>query len=81
MRRYELTRIGPNVQMGCAILRYYLAQERNNFAKALARYNGSVGRRNYPDAVLGRWARWTGADDLPGGAQVSQAVRKSFGPP
>ena len=32
--------------------------------RALARYNGSVGRRNYSDLVLGRWAHWTGADDL-----------------
>ena len=31
---------------------------------ALARYNGSVGRRDYPDLVIGRWTRWNGADDL-----------------
>ena len=79
MRRYQLTRIGPNVQMGCAILRYYLKQERNNFARALALYNGSAGRRNYSDSVLARWARWTGADDLPGGGQGFQAVRKPTG--
>jgi soluble lytic murein transglycosylase-like protein len=77
MRRYQLTRIGPNVQMGCAILRFYLQQERNNFARALARYNGSTGRRNYSDLVLERWRRWTGADDLPGtgaGARASAQV-------
>ncbi len=66
MHRYQLTRVVPNVQMGCAILRYYLRQEHNNFARALARYNGSPGRRTYSDSVLSRWARWTGADDLPG---------------
>ncbi len=64
MRRYELVHDGPNIRMGCAILRFYLQQEHNNYARALARYNGSVGRRNYSDLVLGRWARWTGADDL-----------------
>ena len=74
MRRYQLTRVGPNVQMGCAILRYYLKQEHNNFARALARYNGSTGRRSYSDAVLSRWARWTGADDLPGTAASSTAA-------
>jgi len=79
MHRYDLTRVGPNVQMGCAILRYYLKQERNNFARALARYNGSVGRRNYSDAVLYRWSRWTGADDLPGAQAVTQAVVKPAG--
>jgi soluble lytic murein transglycosylase-like protein len=64
MRRYELVHDAPNIRMGCAILRFYLQQEHNNYARALARYNGSVGRRNYSDLVLGRWARWTGADDL-----------------
>jgi len=81
MRRYQLTRIAPNVRMGCAILRYYLKQEHNNFARALAHYNGSGWRRNYSDAVLSRWARWTGADDLPGTGTIeaSQAVRNPNG--
>jgi soluble lytic murein transglycosylase-like protein len=74
MRRYELTRIGPNVAMGCAILRYYLKEEHNDYGRALALYNGSGRSRNYSDAVLSRWARWTGADDLPG-----QPVRKPTG--
>ncbi len=77
MRRYQLTRIGPNVQMGCAILRYYLKQEHNDFARALAHYNGSPRRRNYSDAVLGRWARWTGADDLAGTGAPARSVRQA----
>src|ERR1700760_1784642 len=64
MRRYELVHDSPNIRMGCAILRFYLQQEHHDYARALARYNGSVGRRNYSDLVLGRWARWTRADDL-----------------
>ena len=64
MRRYELTHIGPNIHMGCAILRFYLKYERNDVARALARYNGSVGRRDYPDLVISQWSRWNGADDL-----------------
>jgi soluble lytic murein transglycosylase-like protein len=64
MRRHELTSVGPNIRMGCAILRHYLARERNNVAKALARYNGSFGRREYSDKVIHRWTRWNGADDL-----------------
>ncbi|HTV52434.1 MAG TPA: transglycosylase SLT domain-containing protein [Steroidobacteraceae bacterium] len=79
MRRYQLTHIGPNVQMGCAILRFYLQQEHHNFARALARYNGSVGRRGYSDLVLGRWARWTGADDMPGTLGATQRTRNSTG--
>jgi soluble lytic murein transglycosylase-like protein len=64
MRRYELVHVGPNIRMGCAILRFYLSYERNDVRKALARYNGSTGRREYPDLVIGQWTRWAGADDL-----------------
>ena len=64
MRRYELTHIDSNIRMGCAILRFYLKYERNDVARALARYNGSVGHRDYPDRVISQWSRWNGADDL-----------------
>jgi soluble lytic murein transglycosylase-like protein len=64
MRRYELTHVAPNLHMGCAILRYYLGFEHNDVRKALARYNGSPGKRDYPDRVLTAWRRWSGADDL-----------------
>lgn len=64
IQRYELIHTGPNIHMGCAILRYYLRYERNDVRKALARYNGSVGQRGYPDMVISRWSRWNGADDL-----------------
>jgi soluble lytic murein transglycosylase-like protein len=65
MRRYELTHIEPNLHMGCAILRFYLDNERRDVRKALERYNGSVGHRDYPDRVIVRWTTyWHGADDL-----------------
>jgi len=64
LQRYELVHVAPNIRMGCAILRFYLTYEHNDVRRALARYNGSVGRRDYPDLVLGHWTRWGGADDL-----------------
>ncbi len=70
MRRYELVHVEPNIRMGCAILRFYLDYEHNDVRKALARYNGSPGKRDYPDLVLTAWRRWSGADDL-GFAQVA----------
>jgi soluble lytic murein transglycosylase-like protein len=79
MRRYQLTKVAPNLQMGCAILRFYLKQEHNNYGRALARYNGSTGRRGYSDAVLSRWSNWTGADDLPGTAAENHSVRNPAG--
>ncbi len=65
MRRKQLSDIESNVRMGCAILRHYLKVERNDFHRALARYNGSVGSRKYSNVVIDRWTRrWNGADDL-----------------
>lgn len=64
MRRYQLLTIPDNIRMGAAILRFYLKREKNHVPKALARYNGSVGRRWYSDMVINRWTRWNGADDL-----------------
>jgi soluble lytic murein transglycosylase-like protein len=64
MRRYELIHVAPNIRMGCAILRFYMGYEHNDVRKALARYNGSIGHRDYPDLVLTQWTRWSGADDL-----------------
>jgi len=64
LRRYQLVHVAPNIHMGCAILRFYLGYEHNDVRKALARYNGSIGRRDYPDLVISQWTRWRGADDL-----------------
>ena len=64
MRRFQLITVDDNIKMGTAIFRYYLDREKNNVARALARYNGSLGRRSYPDLVINRWTRWNGADDL-----------------
>jgi len=53
----QLVRIAPNIRMGCEILRYYLRAEKLNWSRALARYNGSVGRNTYPALVMQRWQR------------------------
>jgi soluble lytic murein transglycosylase-like protein len=59
MTNHELVRIPQNLRMGCTILKFYLDRERGDYTRALARYNGSVGRRNYADLVLERLAkRW-----------------------
>lgn len=64
MKRHELTHIPENIRMGCAILRFYLQKERNSVTRALARYNGSVGRRTYSNLVMNQWTRYNGADDM-----------------
>jgi soluble lytic murein transglycosylase-like protein len=47
-----------NLRYGCTILRHYLDIERGNLFRALGRYNGSLGREQYPNAVLHAWKRW-----------------------
>ena len=55
----NLFHIKTNLRFGCTILRHYLDRERGDLTKALARYNGSVGRRVYPDKVMNRLSgRW-----------------------
>lgn len=54
MENSQLVKIPHNIHIGCTILKYYLEREKGNYTKALARYNGSPGRRNYPDKVLMR---------------------------
>jgi len=59
MQNEQLVHIPQNIRMGCTILKFYLDREKGDYTKALARYNGSVGRRNYSDLVLTRLAsRW-----------------------
>jgi soluble lytic murein transglycosylase-like protein len=57
----DLFDIRTNLRMGCTILRHYLDRERGDRTRALARYNGSVGKTWYPQRVykaLGkRWYR------------------------
>jgi soluble lytic murein transglycosylase-like protein len=56
MKNSQLVEIPHNIRMGCTILKYYLERERGDYSRALARYNGSLGRRNYSDLVLVRLA-------------------------
>jgi soluble lytic murein transglycosylase-like protein len=48
-----------NLRYGCVILRHYLDLERGDLFRALGRYNGSLGRSEYPNAVLAAWRRWS----------------------
>jgi soluble lytic murein transglycosylase-like protein len=47
-----------NLRYGCLILRHYLDRENGNLFRALGRYNGSLGRAEYPNAVLAAWKKW-----------------------
>jgi soluble lytic murein transglycosylase-like protein len=48
----NLFKIRTNLRMGCTILRYYIDMEPNDLGRALARYNGSLGKTVYPNKVI-----------------------------
>ena len=48
----NLFKIRTNLRMGCTILRYYMDMEPQDLGRALARYNGSLGRTIYPNKVI-----------------------------
>ncbi|MEA5097284.1 MAG: lytic transglycosylase domain-containing protein [Burkholderiaceae bacterium] len=56
--RRKLFHMQTNLRYGCSILRMYLDMEGGNLFLALGRYNGSRGRAEYPNAVLGAWKQW-----------------------
>ncbi|SES33727.1 Transglycosylase SLT domain-containing protein [Vreelandella subterranea] len=51
----DLTNPTRNLRYGCTILAHYLAVEQGDFTRALARYNGSLGKTWYPERVLRTW--------------------------
>ncbi|TMH63951.1 MAG: lytic transglycosylase domain-containing protein [Betaproteobacteria bacterium] len=55
---HDLFTLRTNLRYGCTILRYYLDLENGDLYRALGRYNGSLGRAEYPSAVLASMQRW-----------------------
>jgi soluble lytic murein transglycosylase-like protein len=46
--------IETNLRFGCTILKYYLDMEKGDLQRALGRYNGSLGKHDYPNLVIDR---------------------------
>jgi soluble lytic murein transglycosylase-like protein len=57
-RDTNLFHLRTNLRFGCAILRHYLDMEKGDLFRALGRYNGSLGRPEYPNMVLAAWKQW-----------------------
>jgi soluble lytic murein transglycosylase-like protein len=54
---HNLFHLRLNLRYGCTILRHYLDIEKGDLFRALGRYNGSLGRAQYPNMVLGAWRK------------------------
>lgn len=56
---HNLFALRTNLRYGCVILRHYLNLENGDYYRALGRYNGSLGKPEYPSAVNAHWqGRW-----------------------
>ena len=55
---HNLFNLRTNLRYGCVILRHYLDIEHGDYYRALGRYNGSLGRPDYPNAVIGAALRY-----------------------
>ncbi len=60
----NLFHLRTNLRFGCTILRHYIDIEKGNLFRALGRYNGSLGRAEYPNLVRGAWERHWAWPDL-----------------
>lgn len=52
---HNLFHMRTNLRFGCVILRHYLDIEKGDLYRALGRYNGSLGKPQYPNIVLAAW--------------------------
>jgi soluble lytic murein transglycosylase-like protein len=53
----NLLHIDTNLRYGCTILRFYLDKEDGDLRRALGRYNGSLGKRKYPNKVIDKLSK------------------------
>ncbi|CAG0973054.1 hypothetical protein BURK1_01331 [Burkholderiales bacterium] len=58
---HNLFHLRTNLRYGCVILRHYIDRERGDLYRALGRYNGSLGRAEYPAAVIAAMQRYASA--------------------
>ncbi len=56
----NLFHMRTNLRYGCNILRHYLDIEKGDLYRALGRYNGSLGKPQYPNLVRSAWERHWG---------------------
>lgn len=56
-REGNLFHLRTNLRYGCIILRHYLDIEKGDLYRALGRYNGSLGKPEYPNLVKAAWQK------------------------
>ena len=55
----NLFHLRTNLRYGCTILRHYIKVEKGDLFRALGRYDGSLGKPEFPNKVRNAWhSRW-----------------------
>lgn len=69
---HNLFHLRTNLRYGCTILRHYVDIEKGNLFRALGRYNGSLGKPEYPNLVLAAWkGKWALPTQVAGGGEAA----------
>ena len=70
----NLFHLRTNLRYGCTILRHYLDIEQGDLYRALGRYNGSLGKAEYPNLVRGAWQKqWAySSSRIPSSDQITR---------
>ena len=53
----NLMHTDTNLRYGCTILKHYYDKENGDLRRALGRYNGSLGKRKYPNKVIDKLSK------------------------
>lgn len=72
---HNLFQLRTNLRYGALILRHYIDIERGDLFRALGRFNGSLGRPEYPNLVVGAWKRHWDYQPATKSADTSSASR------
>lgn len=83
-REHNLFHLRTNLRYGCTILRHYLDIERGDLFRALGRYNGSLGKPEYPNLVYNAWRNHWAYDLTPTdfkGGKTRSAKDSTWGKP
>lgn len=76
-REHNLFNMRTNLRYGCTILRHYLDIEKGDLFRALGRYNGSLGKAEYPNLVLNAWNKHWFYPPAGGSSLATQSTRAS----
>jgi soluble lytic murein transglycosylase-like protein len=69
----DLFHLRTNLRYGCTILRYYVDIEKGNLYRALGRYNGSLGKPEYPNLVRAAWHKHWSAPQRTASSQAGRS--------